>query len=47
LPSAEPSNLPVAEKIANQVLCLPIYPDLAEEDVLFIAGLLRKKFSNE
>ena len=47
LPSAEPSNLPVAEKIANQVLCLPIYPDLAEEDVLFISGLLKKKFSNE
>ena len=47
LPSAEPSNLPVAEKIANQILCLPIYPDLAEEDVLFISGLLKKKFSNE
>jgi dTDP-4-amino-4,6-dideoxygalactose transaminase len=47
LPSAEPGNLHVAEKIASQVLCLPIYPDLAEEDVLIISGLLRKKFSNE
>ena len=28
LDSAKPSNLPVAEKIAEQVICLPIYPDL-------------------
>lgn len=25
LPSANPSQLPVAERVANQVLCLPIY----------------------
>jgi len=28
LPSAKPSNLPVAEAMAEQVICLPIYPDL-------------------
>lgn len=28
LPSAKPDNLPVAEKIAKQVICLPIYPEL-------------------
>lgn len=28
LPSAHPDNLPVATKAAQQVLCLPIYPDL-------------------
>jgi dTDP-4-amino-4,6-dideoxygalactose transaminase len=28
LPSAHPSNLPVATAIAKQILCLPIYPDL-------------------
>lgn len=28
LPSAEPANLPVAAKAAQQVLCLPIYPAL-------------------
>jgi len=28
LDSARPANLPVAEKIAEQVICLPIYPDL-------------------
>ncbi|SHJ73735.1 dTDP-4-amino-4,6-dideoxygalactose transaminase [Tangfeifania diversioriginum] len=29
LSSAKPSNLPVAEKIAAEVICLPIYPELA------------------
>ena len=29
LPSAAPENLPVAHRIADQVLCLPIYPTLS------------------
>ena len=32
LPSAARSNLPVARKAADQVICLPIYPALSEED---------------
>lgn len=28
LPGAEPGNLPVAKKVAEEVLCLPIFPDL-------------------
>lgn len=32
LPSARPSNLPVATRLAEQVLCLPIYPDLTPID---------------
>jgi dTDP-4-amino-4,6-dideoxygalactose transaminase len=28
LPSAQPANLPTASNAADQVLCLPIYPDL-------------------
>lgn len=32
LPSAKRENLPVATRIAEQVLCLPIYPALGEED---------------
>lgn len=32
LPSAKRENLPVATKIAEQVLCLPIYPALSEEE---------------
>lgn len=33
LPSAQPGCLPVAERVASEVLCLPIYPELASEDV--------------
>ena len=32
MPSANPKNLPVATMASRQVLCLPIYPDLADED---------------
>lgn len=32
-PSASPDNLPVATKIANQVICLPMHHALSEEDV--------------
>ena len=31
LPSADPAGLPVARKVASEVLCLPIYPDLDEK----------------
>lgn len=33
LESARPSNLPVATRLAEQVLCLPIYADLSDDDV--------------
>lgn len=33
LPSADVSNLPVATRAASQVICLPIYPGLSEEQV--------------
>ena len=33
LPSAKPENLPVANKIADQVICLPIYPNLKLEQI--------------
>lgn len=32
-PSASPDNLPVATKIADQVICLPMHHALSEEDV--------------
>jgi len=32
LPSAAPSNLPVASKVAQEILCLPMFADLAEEE---------------
>lgn len=33
LESARPENLPVATKLAEQVLCLPMYADLSDDDV--------------
>jgi dTDP-4-amino-4,6-dideoxygalactose transaminase len=33
LPSAAQSNLPVASRIAREVICLPIYPDLQLDQV--------------
>lgn len=33
LPSASPANLPVATRMANQVLCLPIHHELTDADL--------------
>jgi len=43
LQSAAQSNLPVATKIAQQVLCLPIYPELVNESVTRIASIIMGK----
>lgn len=40
-PSASPENLPVATKIASQVICLPIHHALSEEDVERIINCIR------
>jgi dTDP-4-amino-4,6-dideoxygalactose transaminase len=40
MPSAAHANLPVAKRMAEQVICLPIYPDLSNEQVDFISGLI-------
>jgi len=40
-PSANGQRLPVATKIANRVICLPIYPDLKMCDVAEIASFIR------
>jgi dTDP-4-amino-4,6-dideoxygalactose transaminase len=44
LPSARPENLPVAENIAKNVICLPIFPLLELGVVDKICDLLNKKF---
>ena len=41
LPSASHDNLPVAKKIAEQVLCLPIYPGLPHDQVDRVLELLK------
>jgi len=41
LPSAAPSNIPVAKKVADQVLCLPIYPTLENESIAKIVSVIK------
>ena len=41
-PSAAPENLPVATKIANQVICLPMHHALSEEDVKRVIACICK-----
>jgi dTDP-4-amino-4,6-dideoxygalactose transaminase len=41
MPSAKQENLPIATKMAQQVLCLPIYPALDEHEQQRITGLIR------
>ena len=38
--SANPDNLPIAKKVADQVLCLPIFPDLRHDQVMKICDLI-------
>jgi len=42
LPSAQPGNLPVAVKVASQVICLPMHHELTEEKVEEIIDLIKK-----
>jgi dTDP-4-amino-4,6-dideoxygalactose transaminase len=41
LASALPEHLPVASAIAEQVLCLPIYPDLSADEQQFVIRTVR------
>jgi dTDP-4-amino-4,6-dideoxygalactose transaminase len=40
LPSSAHANLPVARRIADQVICLPIYPALSEAQLDFVLSLI-------
>lgn len=42
LPSASPENLPVATRVANEVICLPMHHALSEEDINRILELIVK-----
>lgn len=42
LPSASAENLPVAEKISMQVLCLPIFPELEINSIIKIVNIITK-----
>jgi dTDP-4-amino-4,6-dideoxygalactose transaminase len=43
LESASPANLPVAHKLANQVLCLPMFADLDEEGIQRVISVVSNK----
>lgn len=43
LKSAAADNLPIASLAANQVLCLPIYPDLEHSTIERICGILAER----
>ena len=42
LPSAAPENLPVATRIADEVICLPMHHALSEEDVQKVIGVIHR-----
>jgi dTDP-4-amino-4,6-dideoxygalactose transaminase len=42
LPSAKPENLPVATKVASQVICLPMHHDINEAQATQIIDLIAK-----
>ena len=42
--SAAPGNLPVATQISQKILCLPIYPDLLDDEVEKICDLIAGMF---
>jgi dTDP-4-amino-4,6-dideoxygalactose transaminase len=41
LPSANPVNLPVAERVAESVICLPIYPELDFKTIDYICKIIK------
>ena len=43
LPSASPKNLPVATKVANEVICLPMHHALSEEDVQKVIDIIKER----
>ena len=42
-PTAAEANLPVATKVANEVLCLPMHHELSDADIARIIGVIRQK----
>ncbi len=43
LPSAQRDNLPAANRIANQVICLPIYPGLTINNIKNVVKIITDK----
>jgi len=45
LDSSKSSNLPNAEKLAEKVICLPIYPDLTVSEQDYIIEIFLREIS--
>ena len=41
LPSAAKENLPVAQKVSSQVICLPMHHELTDEEVSKIIDIIK------
>jgi dTDP-4-amino-4,6-dideoxy-D-glucose transaminase len=41
MPGAIKENLPVANSVSEQVLCLPLYPDMTEEEINTVIGCIK------
>lgn len=41
LPSASSNNLPFAHKVSRKILCLPIYPNLSDNQLSLIIGVIK------
>jgi dTDP-4-amino-4,6-dideoxygalactose transaminase len=39
--SADPARYPVAETVAREVMCLPIYPELSDNQLMWICQCLK------
>ncbi len=46
MPSAAPANLPQARQAADQVICLPIYPGLSDEQIDTISAVIAHTATN-
>lgn len=46
LPSSGADNLPVANQVAREILCLPIYPDLDHQSVIDVCNYIKEISAN-
>lgn len=47
MPSATHANLPIAARMAEQVICLPIYPTMTDTEVRFVIEVMSKDNSRQ
>ena len=47
LPSASTENLPNAKLLSDQVICLPLYPELSKEEITAVINSIRNNFSEK